>query len=144
METNMQLETLRIRAGVALLLFASAALAATPAELLRGYETAARADNARFAGFSAERGRELFNARRGEWSCASCHTDNPAAQGKHAKTAKVIAPLAPAANAERFTDAAATEKWFRRNCNDVLARACTAQEKGDILQYLISVKQEAR
>lgn len=141
----MQHERLRVRAGAALFFFATATLAATPAELLKGYETAVRAQSARFAGFSAERGREFFNSRHGgEWSCASCHTGNPAAQGKHAKTAKAIAPLAPAANAERFTDAAAAEKWFRRNCSDVLSRACTAHEKGDILQYLISVKQEAR
>ena len=137
----MRIERLRVRAGAALFLLANGALAATPDGLLKDYETAARAGNAQFAGFSAERGREFFNSRHGgEWSCASCHTGNPAVQGKHAKTAKAIAPLAPAANAERFTDAAAAEKWFRRNCNDVLSRACTAQEKGDILQYLISVK----
>ena len=120
---------------------AAPAYAATPAELLQGYGKEARAADARFAGFSAERGRQFFGATHGgEWSCASCHTANPAATGKHAKTAKAIAPLAPAANAERFTDAAAAEKWFRRNCNDVLSRACSAQEKGDVLQYLISVK----
>jgi len=141
----MQLETLRIGTGVALFLSASAALPATPAELLKGYETAVRAEDARFAGFSTERGREFFNARHGvEWSCASCHTANPATQGKHAITGKAIAPLAPAANAERFTDAAEAEKWFRRNCKDVVSRACTTQEKGDVLQYLISVKEEAR
>ena len=25
---------------------------------------------------------------------------------------------------ERFADAAKTEKWFRRNCNDVVGREC--------------------
>lgn len=120
---------------------AAPAHAATPAELLQGYDREARAADPRFGGFSAERGRQFFAARHGgEWSCASCHTDNPAATGRHAKTAKAIAPLAPAANAERFTDAAAAEKWFRRNCNDVVSRACTAREKGDVLQYLISIK----
>jgi hypothetical protein len=53
------------------------------------------------------------------------------------KTGKAIAPLAPAANAERFTDAGKAEKWFRRNCNDVLGRACTASEKADVLAYLL-------
>jgi hypothetical protein len=121
--------------------FPLAALAATPAELQKRYEGEARAASASFAGFSAPRGEAFFNARHGtEWSCASCHTGNPLAPGRHAKTGKAIAPLAPAANAERFTDAPAVEKWFRRNCNDVLGRACTAQEKGDVLQYLMSLK----
>ena len=99
----------------------------------------ARAAGRSFSGFSAQRGEALFKATHGsEWSCASCHTANPLAAGKHAKTGKPIAPLAPAANPERFTDAATVDKWFRRNCNDVLARACTAQEKGDYITFLAS------
>ena len=47
--------------------------------------------------------------------------------------------MAPAANPQRFSDAAKVEKWFKRNCNDVLGRACTAQEKGDVLAYLMSL-----
>jgi hypothetical protein len=54
-------------------------------------------------------------------------------------TGKDIAPLAPAANPKRFTDPAKVEKWFRRNCNDVLHRACTPQEQGDIVAYVRSV-----
>ena len=101
-------------------------------------KTAARAAPG-FAGFSAQRGASFFTASHGaEWSCASCH-DNPAAPGRHAKTGKVIAPLAPAANGERFTALDKTEKWFRRNCNDVLKRECTAAEKGDVLAYLMSL-----
>ncbi len=92
-------------------------------------------------GFSAARGESFFKAKHGnEWSCASCHTDNPAAPGKHAKTGKAIDPLAPSANAERFTDPAKVAKWFKRNCNDVLDRICTPQEKGDVLAYLLTVK----
>lgn len=118
-----------------------AALAATPAELLAAMERSARARDAAFAGFSAQRGAVFFKSTHGqEWSCASCHTDNPAAQGRHAKTGKPIAPLAPAANALRFTDAAKVEKWFTRNCNDVLGRACTAREQGDVLAYLTTVR----
>jgi len=115
--------------------------AATPADQQKRFESEARAAGSGFSGFSAQRGEALFKATHGaEWSCASCHSANPLAPGKHAKTGKPIAPLAPAANAERFTDAAAVDKWFRRNCNDVLGRACTAQEKGDVLQYLMSLK----
>ena len=94
---------------------------------------------------SAARGERFFKSTHGnDWSCASCHTGNPLQAGKHAKTGKAIAPLAPTANPERFTDAAKVEKWFKRNCNDVLGRACTEQEKGDIRQYLMSLKQGAR
>jgi mono/diheme cytochrome c family protein len=122
-------------------LAAGAASAATPAEQQKRFEAEARAAAPSFGGFSAQRGEAFFKATHGaEWSCASCHTGNPLAAGKHAKTGKPIAPLAPAANAVRFTDAATVDKWFRRNCNDVLGRACTAQEKGDVLQYLMSVK----
>jgi hypothetical protein len=118
-------------------LLAGPALAADPAGLLAGYQAEARKADAAFSA-SAQRGGQFFTARHGnEWSCASCHGSPPTAQGKHAKTGKPIAPLAPAANAERFADAAKVEKWFRRNCNDVLGRACTPSEKADVLAYVM-------
>ena len=130
-----------VAAAGAATLTAIAALAATPAEQQMRFEAEARAAGSGFSGFSAPRGEAFFRSNHGsDWSCASCHTGNPLAPGKHAKTGKVIAPLAPGANPERFTDNAAVDKWFRRNCNDVLGRACTAQEKGDVLQYLMSLK----
>jgi hypothetical protein len=52
--------------------------------------------------------------------------------GKHASTGKKITPLAPAFNAERFTDSAKADKWFWRNCKDVLSRECTAPEKANV------------
>ena len=115
--------------------------AQTPAAISSGYEATARRDSPGFAGFLAKRGEQLFlGAHGGEWSCASCHTANPVAPGKHAKTGKAIAPLAPAANPERFTNLSTSEKWFKRNCNDVIGRECTAQEKGDVLAYLMQLK----
>jgi len=117
-----------------------ASAAASVEELQKRLEAEARA-SAGFSGFSAQRGERFFkSAHGGDWSCATCHTENPVAPGKHAKTGKTIAPLAPGANPQRFTVAATVDKWFRRNCNDVLGRACTAQEKGDVLQYLASLK----
>ena len=90
---------------------------------------------------SAAKGQTFFNAKHGgEWSCASCHGMPPTAQGKHANTGKVIAPLAPAFNAKAFTDGAKVDKWFKRNCNDVLTRECSATEKADVLAYLNSLK----
>ena len=134
-------------AAVAAALFGIvAARAETPADLLRNYEAAARQASPQFDGFSAVRGRVLFQSPHGaEWSCASCHTQNPLAQGRHANTGKTIAPLAPAADAERFTSLAQAEKWFKRNCNDVMGRQCTPLEKGDVLAYLIQLRgQEAK
>lgn len=114
------------------------AQAETPAEILALIKAEA-ATKPGFQGFSAANGETFFHAKHGgEWSCSSCHTDNPMNEGKHAKTEKVIKPLAPAANAERFTEVKKAEKWFKRNCNDVLDRECTAQEKGDVLSYLMA------
>lgn len=111
------------------------AAAVTPAELLAGYQAQAGAVA------SASRGQSFFTQRHGsEWACGSCHGDKPVTTGRHASTGRAIAPLAPAANAQRFTDAAKVEKWFRRNCNDVLSRECSAAEKADVLAYLMGVK----
>ena len=130
----------RITAVVAALASPSAAWAATPADIAQTYGNEARQASPQFDGFSATRGRTFFQSPHGgEWSCSSCHTDNPLASGRHARTGKPISPLAPGANAERFTSLAQAEKWFRRNCNDVLNRVCTAQEKGDVLAYLLQL-----
>jgi len=127
-------------AAVVAFAITASALAETPADVQRSFETAARQEVAGFSGFSAQRGAAFFKTTHGrEWSCASCHTQNPTATGRHAKTDKPITPLAPAANAERFTRTDKVEKWFRRNCNDVLGRTCTASEKGDVLAYLMSL-----
>jgi hypothetical protein len=123
-----------------LVLLSGAAGAGTPADQQKRFADELRGSGAAAAGFSAARGEAFFkSAHGGEWSCSSCHS-NPLAAGKHARTGKAIAPLAPAANRERFTDSATVDKWFRRNCNEVLGRACTAQEKGDVLQYLMSLE----
>jgi len=122
-----------VPAGLAALLLAAPVHAVTATEQL--------ADYTRAAGAPADptRGQQLFTRRHGhEWSCSSCHTTNPTAQGQHASTGKQIAPLAPAANPRRFTDAAKTEKWFRRNCKDVVGRECTAGEKADVLAWLLT------
>ena len=136
-----RLRLLQLAVSGAVSFMAACALAATPAEQQKRFAAEARAAGSGFSGFSAQRGEAFFNATHGaEWSCASCHTANPLFPGKHAKTGKRIAPLAPGANAERFADNATVDKWFRRNCNDVLGRACSAQEKGDVLQYLMSLR----
>jgi hypothetical protein len=44
--------------------------------------------------------------------------------------------MAPSVNPQRLTDARKIEKWFKRNCEWTWGRACTIQEKGDILRFL--------
>ena len=128
-------------AVLAVFAIAHPAVADTPDALLRDYESSARSESPAFAGFSAERGARFFRTRQADdWSCATCHTATPTAPGRHARTHAALLPLAPAANPARLTDVAKVEKWFRRNCNDVLSRTCTAQEKGDVLQYLLSLR----
>jgi hypothetical protein len=114
--------------------FSCASYGATPAELLQQWRSSSTQS------FSAARGDAFFHAQQGEWSCSTCHTSNPRNLGKHKITGKVIEPLAPSANAKRFTDAAHVEKWFKRNCKDVVGRECTATEKGDVLTYLMSLQ----
>ncbi len=90
---------------------------------------------------NAERGGAFFTSRHGgAWSCSSCHGNPPTQTGQHASTGKDIAPLAPAFNPRAFTDSARVDKWFRRNCKDVLARECSAAEKADVLAYLIGLR----
>jgi hypothetical protein len=115
-------------------------LAEQPQDFLAAFAAQAKEVNPTFSGFDVQRGEQFFKSRHGgDWSCSSCHTDNPASMGKHVVTQKAIKPMAPAANSERFTNTAKVKKWFKRNCKDVVNRECTAQEKGDVLTYLLSL-----
>ena len=120
-----------------MMLVVGTAQAETPQQILDGL--VAQAGPA-----SAARGEKLFRGKfsggKNADSCTVCHTDNAKAVGSHVKTNKVIDPLAPVAQKDRFTDPAKVEKWFKRNCNDVLGRACSAQEKADFTAYMISIK----
>ena len=135
MKLSVQYRSLLTMAALAGAALAPSVHAATPAELLSGYTAQAGAPAV------PARGQQLFTTRHGkEWSCSSCHGAVPTLGGKHAATGKPIAALAPAFSAERFTDAAKTEKWFRRNCNDVVGRECSAAEKADVLGWLMTLK----
>ena len=52
---------------------------------------------------------------------------------------KRIDALAPSANPDRLTDRAKADKWFDRNCKQVLGRPCTPAEKADVVTYLSSL-----
>lgn len=95
--------------------------------------------------FSAEQGKknwtkEVASKEGDKRSCTTCHDADLTKAGKHNKTKKVIEPMAPSVNAERFTDQKKIEKWFKRNCEWTWGRECTAQEKGDFLKFLMSAK----
>lgn len=133
--------TTSIIAFVLILPCAVPASAETPADFLARFEGQARQEAAGFAA-SSERGRTFFNSTQGgEWSCATCHTRDPAAPGRHATTGKRIEPMAPRANPERLSSARNVAKWFRRNCRDVLGRECSAAEKADVVAYLSNLPQ---
>ncbi len=121
--------------AAAALLGAGTAEASTAADLAAQYSAAAQRPA------NAAQGEAFFTAKHGrEWACASCHGAPPTRPGQHRATGKPIAPLAPAAEPARFTDPAKTEKWFRRNCNDVLGRECSAGEKADVLAWLMGLR----
>lgn len=126
--------------AAALMLGAVAARAERPADFEALFAAEARSANSAFAGFSAPRGQAFFTSLHGgDWSCATCHGSDPTRLGEHVVTGKRIEPLAPSANPARFTRPASVAKWFQRNCNDVLKRACTAEEKGDVLAWLMTL-----
>lgn len=132
--------------GLALVLFClsliiSAALA-NPARdaILAAFAAEAKKADPTFSGFSAERGAKLWNSTHTEGkietpSCTTCHTKDATAVGM-TRARKPIAPMAISKTPDRFTDPDKVDKWFTRNCNSVLGRACTPIEKGDVITYL--------
>lgn len=110
--------------------------------VLAGYEASAKAEDASFKGFDAARGKALYfeehPGKNGPVSCATCHTPDAKQVGR-SPAGKIIDPLAPSASPDRFTDAAKADKWFDRNCKQVLGRTCSARERGDVLTWLLTL-----
>lgn len=124
------------------LIAAATAQAAPRDDLIAGYAAKAKVEDAAFAGFSAARGEALHRDRHSGGkpdspSCTSCHGDNTRAAGR-TPVGKAIEPVAVSVAPTRYTDPAKVEKWFRRNCREVLGRECSAREKGDWLTYMIT------
>lgn len=121
----------------------STSLFAGPREdLLAQYATAAKTETPTFSGFSAARGKTLHThkfagGKPDTPACTSCHGDNPRGAGR-TLTGKDIEAVAASVTPKRYTDRAKVEKWFKRNCKEVLGRECTVQEKGDWLSYMLS------
>mgnify|MGYP000999296038 FL=1 len=134
---------MRSLAILGLLLVSIGSHAETPQQIRQIYASEAANQQAGFTA-SAKRGEALFRQRFAlndkMPACTSCHTDNPLNGGQHAVTGKTIKPIAVAANGERFSDPAKVEKWFGRNCKEVVGRACTAAEKADFVTYMSEVR----
>lgn len=113
-------------------------------EILKTFEDMAKKEDSKFKVFSIPDGEKLYrtervNSKGDKVSCMTCHTADPKAEGK-TRANKIVDPLAPVANKERFTDMAKVEKWFKRNCKDVYDRECTVLEKGNFVKYMMSIK----
>lgn len=129
--------------AAALLLASLASHADTPQQIRQIYVAEASSQQAGFTP-SATRGDAFFRQRFASNdkmpACTSCHTDNPLNAGEHVVTSKSIKPLAVAANPNRLSDPAKVEKWFGRNCKEVVGRACTPAEKADFVTFLSEVR----
>ena len=127
----------RLSAIALLMLVAQPGYAADAQSYLQGQMMQAREAQADFVA-DPDRGARFFRTTQGEdWSCSSCHTEDPRQAGEHITTGKAIEALSPLATPSRFTDVAKTDKWFRRNCGDVVGRECTAAEKADVIAFLL-------
>ena len=109
---------------------------------LAQYASAAKAQTPGFAGFSAERGKTLHTqnftgGKPATPACTSCHGKDTRGAGR-APSGKTIDAMAASVTPARYTDPAKVEKWFKRNCTEVMGRECSAQEQGDWLSFVVS------
>ena len=126
------------------ILLSGASQAGVREDQLAQYASAAKAVSPAFAGFSAERGKTLhtqnFTGGKPDTpACTSCHGKDTRGAGR-SPTGKTIDAMAVSATPARYTDPAKVEKWFRRNCNDVAGRECSAAEKADVMAWLLALK----
>lgn len=123
--------------GALALILSTAPIAGPREDLLAQYAAAAESN-----GFSATRGqilhtRNFAGGKSDTPACTACHGKDTRGAGR-TPAGKVIEAVAVSVAPTRYTDPAKVEKWFKRNCMDVLGRECTPQEKGDWLTYVIS------
>ena len=132
--------TIILLASALPLSLAGTAMAGPREDQLAHYASTAKAADPTFADFSAARGKALYlqaftGGKPDTATCAICHGRDPRAPGR-ALTGKTIEPMAVSTSPARYTDPVKVEKWFKRNCTEVMGRECTAREKGDWLSFM--------
>ena len=138
----MQTEIRKLLLAATLALSSAMIIAAPRDDLLSDYAAATKKVDPAFAGFSAARGeafhrRSFAGGKADTPACTSCHSEDPRGGGR-TPAGKAIDPVALSAAPGRYADPAKVEKWFKRNCKEVLGRECTPQEKGDWLSFMFS------
>jgi cytochrome c553 len=142
-DDNMNIRrTIAPLAATLALSFSAAGIAGPREDQLDTYARAAKAANPAFSGFSSARGnllhKQVFAGGKADTpACTSCHGSDARGAGRN-PAGKAIDPMALSASPSRYTDPAKVEKWFKRNCNEVLGRECTPLEKGDWLSFMAS------
>ena len=111
-------------------------------EYIEELKSEAKVENPNFQDFDAKRGGVIFSTQnKGKndtlLSCQSCHNVDLKTPAKNIFTNKTLEPLAPSVNPARLSDVKEVKKWLKRNFKDVFLREGSAQEKGDVLSYLI-------
>lgn len=111
-------------------------------DILASYSQLAKSQNPNFSDFSAQAGEAFFLANHNSGkpetpSCTSCHSKDPLQAGQ-TRAGKTIAPLAKSVSTDRYTDPEKVEKWFLRNCNSVLGRECSPEEKGNFIAFMMT------
>lgn len=114
---------------VAVIVAAIAVLASLPAIGAQNDEAVARGQTLHTQNFSG--------GKPDTPSCTTCHGKDARAAGR-SRTGKAIEPMAVSVSPTRYTNPGNVEKWFKRNCVEVLGRECTAREKDDWLAYMSS------
>lgn len=130
---------------LSILVLASFSYGVEPSVALKSYmlelQNQAKILNPNFLNFDAKIGKDIFFQKQivdgKEISCTTCHTKNLGSQGLNSKTNKIIDPLSPSVNRLRLTDVKEIKKWLKRNFNDVYKREGTAQEKGNVLAFIL-------
>lgn len=106
-------------------------------------ELEVKKNNPNFEGFDFKRGELIFTSKHigkkgKEISCTSCHGIDLTKPHKNFFTGKQIEPLSPNVNNKRLRNIKDVRKWLRRNFKDVYNRVGTAQEKGDVLTFIMN------
>jgi hypothetical protein len=121
----------------------AAAMNAQQKSVYDQYVSAAKTADPAFKEFNPKQGETFFREKHTGGKpetpvCTECHTTDLTKKGQ-TRAGKDIEPMAASVNPKRYTDPADVEKWFKRNCNDVVGRECTVTEKGNVLSYLLGL-----